>query len=110
MITELAPRVRRGIAALETYEPGSTNRIDLERLNLYSLDSCALAQSIGGGSYRHGLSKLRIPANDDVTAEYGFSLRYSETDPDPEDSPGYRALRDAWIAELTTHRAAKAAD
>lgn len=105
-IEEFRPRVRKGIAAIEAYESGATDRIDLDTLDLYSLTHCASAQSIGGGDFGTGQVRLNIPANDDAAAEYGFSITYGERS---DHAGNYVALREAWRIELTEHRTAKAA-
>lgn len=105
-ITDFASRVRKGIAAIEEYEPGATDRIDLETLDLYNLSRCATAQSVGDGGFGLGLERLGIRFDDDAAAPYGFSITYAEQD---DHTKNYENLRQAWINELTVHRTAKAA-
>lgn len=106
MTADFASRVRRGIARLEEYEPGSTDRIDLGTLDLYDWNRCAIAQSIGDGNYLRGHGLLGLPYGDSATAKYGFSTTHQELNALQEN---YEALRQAWITELTAHRTAKAA-
>ena len=102
---KFTPRVRKGIALIEKYEEGATDRIDLETLDLYSLSHCASAQSVGNGSFGTGQARLGIPEGDDYAAEYGFAVTYREESADHEGN--YKALREAWVTELTEHRNAK---
>lgn len=106
-IEEFRPRVRKGIAAIEEYEAGATDRIDLNTLDLYSLTHCASAQSVGDGDFGRGQKRLGIePTDDDDAAEYGFAIKNCER---PQRDENYETLRQAWIAELTAHRTTKAA-
>lgn len=118
IIEEFRARARKGIAAIEECESGATDRIDLALLDVYDLGDCPLAQSLGGGNYGHGLNKLGIAPLDDETAKFGFSLSSEETgdaydlapeEPDAAFNAGYKALRQAWVIELTEYRTAKAA-
>lgn len=102
------PRVRKGIAAIEAHERGATDRINLDTIDIYSHHYCPLAQSIGNGHFGAGRDKLGIAPSDDATAKYGFSLTDEETGWDNYKAR-YGLLREAWIAELTAHRTAKAA-
>lgn len=103
--TSFDERVRRGIALLEDYQAGCTDHINLETLDLYHTNWCALAQAIGQGSYGTGLVRLGLPFDDDDdTAPYGFSLTYMETHAAVTD--GYERLREAWVRLLTEHRKA----
>lgn len=104
---EFRPRVRKGIAAIEAYESGATDRIDLAILDVYSLQYCPLAQSLGNGAFYRGRNRLDIWPTDDETAKYGFSLTADEAELSLD--VGYASLREAWVAELTEHRTAKAA-
>lgn len=105
-MTHYDERVRRGIAALEDYQEGCTDRINLATLNLYSLNRCALAQAIGQASYSRGRELLGIPAHDNETGRYGFSLTESEHSSDMDSN--YAELREAWVRLLTEHRKAQA--
>jgi hypothetical protein len=105
MSINFTDRVRRGIARLEEYEPGSTNRIDLGAVDTYSLGRCPLAQAIGGGEFGRGRQRLGIPWDDDVCGELGFALMDSEADR-AEWQELYAQLDAAWRTELAAFRAA----
>lgn len=116
MTTDFTTRVRKGIAAIEAYEPGATDRIDLDTIDVGSSEYCPVAQSIGDYDYGDGLLRMGMSdLCDDDAAARGFLLvtpeireltRHGLFD---EAYALYAPLTEAWITELTAHRTAKAA-
>lgn len=85
--------IRRGATLLDEKWPGWREGVDVNTLNMWSMDLCVLAQLFG--DWTEGIHALGIKWDIPKQIEYGFDLR---------EGPGYsdrcRTLTAEWKAYL----------
>jgi hypothetical protein len=94
-------RIARGAAFLDEKQPGWRERIDLEALNLASLENCVLGQVFGhfDGGFA-ALADAGLVA-DVATLDYGFDVNGDE-----DDDGWYSVLTQEWREYIESTRAA----
>ena len=91
--TEEEEAAALGAALFDNLDPTWADRMDLERLNIFSPRDCACAQFIRG-SYSSGRAKLGMSLED--ARAHGFTASKQAS---------YPRLKDAWTAEILRRRA-----
>ena len=92
-----ATSAARGAAYLDNRRPGWHNEIDVDNLDLRSLDACVLGQLYGDwGAGQDALEEFRW--NGEAQIEYGFEVAA------PHSTPRYAALTEAWRVEILRRR------
>lgn len=98
-------RVELGLALLENFEPGVTDKVDLDTLDMSCSERCVLAQALGDGLYETGLRVLDLTDDSKKVIEHGFVLGPGV----PRElgvtvSMAYAPLTVAWSQALLHHR------
>ena len=90
--------VRRGMEVLDTKQPGWEERIDLDTLEVESIDDCILCQVLGIGFTQGARKLLGVKAMSmvsDSTYQYGFNCGDDYT---------YEELDAVWTAAIKARR------
>ena len=98
-------RVELGLALLENFEPGVTDKVDLDTLDMSCSERCVLAQALGDGEYGTGLRALGLMDDSPEVTECGFSLGPGAArQAGLTVSMAYDPLTAAWRQVLLSHR------
>lgn len=105
MLTIEQQRVSNGVALLDEHKPGWRDLVNVNTLDIESLENCILGQVFGGyikGASALGISSAECYNATEVQSSYGFDISPEEYQKDDVTQQLiFMELEEEWVARIT---------